>query len=611
MATRNNMPFGPDMLVELVALRDQINAAPHGARRPMVAQFAQRIGRSTNTVYNWLGQYAGYDSGRKARADKGSSRMPEEALVAIASMQRENTRETGKRVMPLPVAMNVADMNGITVNVSASQVARLLRERRMDARALKETRVTQDLRSLHPNHVHQIDPSLCLLYYMGGRQHMMTEKKFNKNKQEAYAKVKLKVWRYVRVDHFSGVVDVHYYEAAGENQAVLFDFLLHTWSKQDGRLNYGVPKMLLWDKGSANTSHAIQHLLDALDVHHETHAAGHAWAKGAVEQGNNLVETQFESRLKLEPVETVEELNAAAARWARDWNANLIKHVDSRLVRASGEPLVRDDLWSLILRTPGALVDMPPREVCQWFMAGQEKDRQVRNLQVSFAHPEIGRRAIYDLRAWAEHIHNGQRVAVAPVLLRDGLLRVTIDRVGAEPLTVEVEPQRDFGADGRSTDAQVLGEGYTRAPETAGEAVSRRLAAAAYGEGTTVDKAEQARDAGVRPFAEFNGGKGLVSHTPLGQEQAPARLLPAAGEVQTDAVRAARGAVRTVQVEPLSHIAAAKQLKAIVGDAWTSEHYAWMAQRYPAGVPEEALQGIADEIRTGRPMAPLRAVGGA
>lgn len=611
MASNNNMPFSADALVELVALRDRLNAAPHGERRPMVERYAEGLGRSANTVYNWLRQYADYDSGRKARADKGSSRLPEDSLLAIAAMKREGVRMNGKQTMPIAVAMNVADTNGIPVNVSPSQVARLLRQRRMDAASVMVSRTTSELRSGHPNHVHQIDPSLCLLYYMGGRQHLMTEQKFYKNKQENYAKVKLKVWRYVRVDHFSGVVDVRYFESAGENQGVLFDFLMWTWGRQEGRLNHGVPKMLLWDKGSANTSHAIQRLLDALGVRHETHAAGHAWAKGAVEQANNLVETQFESRLKLEPVNTVEELNAAALAWSRDWNANLIKHVDSRLVRASGEPMVRDDLWNLILRTPGALIELPSREVCQWFMVGREAERQVNNLQITFAHPELGRAARYDLRAWAEHIHNRQKVAVTPLLMRDGLLRVEIARAGAEPLLIEVEPQRDFDAAGRSLSAQLIGDGYSRSPETAGELVARRLAVAAYGEGTTLDGAEAAREKSARPFAQANNGEGLKAHSHLGQEAAPARLLPVAGEVQTDAVRAAGRAVRTVQAEPLSHVEAAKQLRALVGDAWTAEHFAWLAQRHPAGVQEEALAAIAEEIKGGKQKTALRAVGGA
>ncbi|MDR2924962.1 MAG: transposase family protein [Azoarcus sp.] len=94
----------------------------------------------------------------------------------------------------------------------------------------------------------------------------MREEAFNKNKPANYARVKLKVWRYVRYDHASGSIDVRYYEAEGENQAALFDFLLWTWGKQQSRLSHGIPKILLWDKGSANTSHGIRNLLDALGV---------------------------------------------------------------------------------------------------------------------------------------------------------------------------------------------------------------------------------------------------------------------------------------------------------------------------------------------------------
>lgn len=611
MANLNNLPCGADAFVALVALRDQISAAPHGSRHSMVERFAKGLGRSTNTVYTWLREHAGYDSGRKRRADAGTSRLPDNALLAIAAMQREGVRLNGKKTMPISVAMNVADMNGITVNVSASQVARLLRTQHMDTASVMTARSTTELRSLHPNHVHQIDPSLCLLYYMGGRQQLMTEQKFYKNKQENYAKIKLKVWRNVRVDHFSGVVDVRYYESAGESQAMLFDFLMWTWGKQEGRLNHGVPKMLLWDKGSANTSHAIQNLLDALGVVHETHAAGHAWAKGAVEQANNLVETHFESRLKLEPVDSVEQLNDAALRWARDWNANMLKHIDARLVRASGEPLVRDELWSLILREPGALVSLPSREVCEWFMHGREQERQVNNLAVSFVHPELGRSARYDLRAWAEHIHNRQKLVVTPLLMRDGLLRIEIPRAGSDPLVVEAEPVRDFDASGRNAAAQVIGEGYMRMPESAGESVARRLAVAAYGEGTTVDSAETLREKNARPFADLNDGKGAISHSPLGQEEAPTRLLPASAEINTEAVRSASRSVREVQAEPLSHVEAAKALRGLVGSSWTAGHFAWLAQRYPQGVQEDALAGIAAEIKSGRPMQALRAVGGA
>jgi hypothetical protein len=200
---------------------------------------------------------------------------------------------------------------------------------------------------------------------------------------------------------------------------------------------------------------------------------------------------------------------------------------------------------------------------------------------------------------------------VTPLLLRDGLLRVEIPRPGAEALVVEVEPVRDFDEAGRNAAAQVIGQGYSRMPESASEAVVRRLAVAAYGESTTVDGAETLREENARPFAHLNAGQGLTAHSHLGTEELPQRLLPAATEVATEAVRAAGRAVREVQAEPLNHVQAATRLRALVGDAWTAEHFAWLAQRYPGGVQEDALAGIATEIKGGKQMTALRAVGGA
>lgn len=329
-------PLSPEVLQALFALRDRMAAAPYGSTTELVQRFAKMLGKNPNTIYAWLRTYAGYESGRKKRADAGKTTLPEETLHFIAAAKREGMRGNGKATLPTAVAMNIAHSNGIEVNLSASRINALMRARRLDPRAQDLARSHQVLRSLHPNHVHQIDPSLCLLYYTPRGQAIMRDEEFYKNKPASLEKVRLKVWRYVRYDHASGTIDVRYFEAAGENQHCLFEFLMHTWGQQPHRLSHGVPQLLLWDKGSANTSFAIRRLLDALGVEHRTHAAGHAWAKGGVEQGNNLVETHFESRLRFEPVDSVEQLNAAAAAWVRDFNANAITHVDCRVIRQSG-----------------------------------------------------------------------------------------------------------------------------------------------------------------------------------------------------------------------------------------------------------------------------------
>lgn len=576
--------LAPDTLQALMDLRDRAAAAPHGERTALVHRFAQSIGRSPATVYRWLKDHAGYSVTRKKRSDAGQTRLPKEVLEFVAAAKKEGVRGNGKATVPTAVAMNLAHANGIVVPVSEGRVNALLRRARMDVAAQSAARSHVTLRSLHPNHVHQIDPSLCLLYYTPRGQAIMRDEEFYKNKPASMEKVRMKVWRYVRYDHASATVDVRYFEAAGENQLSLFEFLMYTWGRQDGRLSYGVPKLLLWDKGSANTSRAICRLLDALGVEHQTHATGHAWAKGGVEQANNLVETHFESRLRFEPVQSVAQLNEAAARWARDFNANAIPHVDSRIVRASGVPMVRDDLWQLILRTPEALVELPAREVCRWFLTGREITRVVRDLAVSFAHPELKRSARYDLSAWADFVGNGQAVTLSPLLAAEGAVRVEIPRVGDAPLIVTAQPERDFDEFGRVLAAPVIGEEYARAPISATESAANRLAAAAWGEGVNAEGAEKKRAGQARPFAHFNDGKGLVAHSQLGEAQLPQRILPAPTEVRTAQVQQAQAAFASVA---LSIPEAVRAIRSRLGAATPADLYTQLKRQFPDGnVPQ-------------------------
>lgn len=594
----------PDMIADLLALRAQLSAAPSkGGRTALVAAFAQRVGRAPQTIHAWLKKHVGHDSGRKRRADAGTTRLPAESLVFMAASRQQSVNGHGKSTKPICVAMNIAHQNGMTVNVSESRVAALMRAQRLDATTQASARNTQRLRSLHPNHVHQIDPSLCLIYYMDGRQHVMDAQTFNKNKPASMDKVRLKVWRYVRYDHASRCIDVRYFEAAGENQASLFEFLVWTWARQDSRVSYGVPKFLLWDKGSAMTSAGIRRLLDALGVQHETHAAGHAWAKGGVENANWIVERHFESRLRDEPVDTVEQLNASAAAWVRDYNANAMAHIDSRTLCDDGEKRVRDDMFALIAHYPGALVELPGRDTCAWFMRGKEETRVIKAGHISFAHPQTGKSELYSLQPWAKDFANGEKVRVSPLLLGDALVRVEIDRYGQEPLHVDVAPERDFDAFGRPMSAAVLGQEHKSAPHNAAQEAAKRLAQAAYGQRTSLDEAERRKAKNTRPFQHLNDGAGIVSHTHLGKGELPKRLLPAAQAATTPDLAALRSQ-QAVRILPTFEAAAVLRR---MGVDLTRDATASLRAWHPDGVPEDQLPMLADrlKVRTG-----LRVVAG-
>lgn len=594
------------MLAELFALRDQLAAAaPKGGRGALVAAFAQRVGRAPQTIHAWLKRHAGYAPARKTRTDKGRTRLDAGTLEFIAASRQASQRQNGSAhaSQPIAVAMNVAAQNGFAVNVSEARVAALLRQQKLDMQSQASARNHLRMRSLHPNHVHEIDPSLCLIYYIGGKQYAMTAEQFNKNKPVALEQVKLKVWRYTRYDHASRSVDVCYYEAAGENQRSLFEFLLHTWGQAEHRLSHGVPQMLLWDKGSANTSAGIRRLLDALGVQHRTHATHHAWVKGGVESANYIVERHFESRLRAEPVDSVEQLNAAAAAWVRDYNADQIEHVDARVRCDDGQRRVRDDMWALILQTPGALVEMPARSVCAWFMRGKDETRQVRDSRITFVHPQAGRSLLYDLTPWAAEIHNGQRLTVSPLLLGDGALRVHLPSATGADRHIDVEPVRAFDAFGRPQDNPVWGEEHRSAPHSAAQHAAKRLAEATWGKGSSLADAEAQRAKGARPFAHLNGGKGAVAHSHLGAAELPARLLPKAQPLQTADV----AALRSQPVAPvLNHFQAAQALQRL-GVPMTPERHAQLRAWHPEGVPEDAIDGLAQRLAV---RAALRVVGG-
>lgn len=598
----------PDVIADLLALRDQLMALPaKGGRVALIEASAAGRGVSAHTLRAWLRKYAGYKPPRKVRADKGRTRLPDESLEFIASARQVSQRQNahGHATQPIEVAMNVAAQNGFEINVSAGRVATLLRSRQMDIKTLASARNHLRLRSLHPNHVHQIDPSLCLIYYMDGQQRVMDAETFNKNKPAAQDKVKLKVWRYTRYDHASRTIDVRYYEAAGENQASMFEFLMHTWGKVEGRLSHGVPQRLLWDKGSANTSAGIRRLLDALGVQHETHATHHAWVKGGVESANYIVERHFESRLRAEPVNTVEELNVAAAAWVRDYNANAIQHVDARVRCDDGQARVRDDLWALILQTPGALVQLPSRAACAWFMTGKEHTRQVRNGHITFVHPQSGKSELYDLQPWASEIYNGQKLELAPMLMGDCALRIALPSPAGQDRYIEVEPVRSFDQFGRPMSAVVIGEERRQAPHTAAQAVAKQLAATTWGEGTSLDDAERLKTKNARPFAHLNDGKGATAHSHLGQAELPARLLPKAAEVQTEELQTARAARAVARV--LTLFEAAKSLAERLGAPLTPAQLALVRQLHPEGVPEDQLDALQPRLTV---RAGLRVVGG-
>ena len=373
---------------------------------------------------------------------------------------------------------------------------------------------------------------------------------------------------------------------------------MFAWGQQQGRPLHGVPSHLLWDKGSANQSAAVRSLLDALGVNHITHEAGNARAKGGAENGNNIVETQFESRLRFQPVENVEQLNAASFAWANAYNANLIPGQDTRLRRPGlAAPVSRYDLWQLI--TAEQLRVLPPVEVCQAFMRSREEERQVKpDLSITFRHPAAERTLPYSLRGF-DGINVGDTVTVRGLIFGDCAIQVQVLRYDGEPLLYRVEPNIEFDAFGQRIDAAEIGAEYKRTAKTEAEHAATAMDEAAY-PGMTADEVKAARAKRATPFE----GK-LNSHGYLQDVAMPAYLPRQGSAIDTPAHAAPAGP------ELIDAVTAMLRIVGAIGRNLSAEENAFFMKRYTDGVPEDQVAALIAQYQAPAvAYEPIRAAGG-
>lgn len=585
----DDMAFTRDQLELLMGYAKRLDAAGHGERGAIADEACRLHGWSANAFYARL-KAVGWQSGRKARADKGTTGQCVKALEFVAALETTSLRKNGKQTRFTPVNTSIAVANGHDISVSASQIRRLMRARRLDVKSQREAQAPVELRSLHPNHVHAIDPSLCLVYYLRGRQFVIRDDQFYKNKLDRVAEIRLKVWRYVLADHASGVLVPWYVEAKGESPENLFSALVHAWSKRDGRRFHGASQILLMDKGSANTAKAIANLCAALETRIVTHEAGNARAKGGVENGNNLVETQFESRLQLQPVSDVAELNERSATWAEAYNANAIPGQDTRLRRPGlAEPMARYDLWLRIANEQLRL--LPDEDVLRQFLEGRAETRTVsKTLQINYRHPRADRPRVYDVSNIAG-ICVGDKLALTPLIYGECAIHLRVPAYDGEDRIHRIEPMADTYDDfGRHTDSPVIGEQYARRADTDADRAGKRLDAVAYPQ-MTVEEVKKARARNATPF----GGEVNALDYLDGAEVPPA-ILRRGTPIAVSS--------RIVEAEPLSLLETCKRLRAL--GVTRDDLYAVVKRDHPDGVLEDRLAEVAAALRS----APvLRAVG--
>lgn len=612
--------------LHLDQVRRELAAAEHGSKAPIVQRAAQHLGVAPATVHRWLSQHLRHSTGRKRRSDAGVRAAEHDELEKISAALLGTFRKTGRRIMTFDTAVEMLRENGeITTSLSPGRLATLLTERGLHPSQLTRPTPSVEQRSLHPNHVWQVDASVCVAYYLSNATglQVMDEKRFYKNKPDNLTRVQQeRLIRYTLADHYEHELLTRYY--LGSECAVhLADFLiwcfapkLHEDGPHKGRqahVVHGVPFILQMDMGSANTSAPVMNLCKRLDIRTIVHERHNSRANGSVEKGHHLVELHFESSLRFARVASLEDLNAKALIWANHFGATKLHTRYGR---------TRHELWLTI--TADQLRLAPPEDVMRELVTTHPKPARVNNnLEVQFSHRSFGSQR-YDVR-YVPGVMAGAKVEVVLNPYRMPAIDVGYtDETTGELRWITVEPLA-MDEVGRRTDGPVIGEELRAAHrgllEHSRDAVLlRSYADAVPAEGTTKERvaaAERAQEDGALVFG------GRVDPFKRAAEAELPSFMPKRGTaLDTPA--------RHVEVPRLNPVEACKRIREGCvrmgcGDAYDAKvMFAWVTQRFgDEGMPEDQVDGLCTQFAaqhmTNQPVAdnklnggavPLRAVGG-
>ncbi|MBB4845012.1 transposase InsO family protein [Paucibacter oligotrophus] len=575
----------------LVAVAQAAAAAGPGGKGHIYAAACAELGISLATLHRHLNKVT-MKPERKQRSDAGAVSLTRDEAKAISALLITSQRKNNKRLLSIGQAVEILRANsevraefldeatGELRPLSDSAIARALRVHGMHPDQLNRPTPAVELKSLHPNHVWQIDASLCVLYYLhaetereAGLQ-VMERERFYKNKPANLKAIERdRVWSYEGTDHNSGGLMLNYVLGAesGTNLAESFiEFI------QQRQVIHGVPLILMMDMGSANTSGLFKNLARRLQVKLIPHMPGNARATGQVENARNIIERSFEPALRLMPVADLAELNAQARRWSDWYNAHKVHSRHGR---------TRAEQWMTI--QPAQLRLAPAPELCRELLTHEPESRKVSDtLTVQFKGREFDVRGVPGAMV-------GEKVLITfSPYASDTAAIVNVDAEGNELLhTIPLVARDDAGF---REDGNVIGEDYRRPADTQLDTNRKEVERFAW-DAQTDAEAEAKKKARAVPF----GGR-IDPYKPI--EQAPERtFLPRRGTELRPAV-----VTQAAPARVLSHFEVAAEL-ARRGTQLSAERHALIRAWHPDGVPEDQLDALADRLTV---RAGLRVVAG-
>jgi len=470
----------------------ELKMATPAERRGIVGKYQQQGHDYSYEHMMRIARQHGFVSGRKTRSDKGLCTLSEEQIDFVAAFIHTTRRENKGSISPVENALEFAIDNGYIRRgeVSVGTMQRILRERQMNSAAQNAPTPHTEMRSLHPNHVHEVDVSTCIQYYLdNGGLSIMREDEFYKNKLENFKKVKAPLQRYIMTDHFTGFFFVKYYVSGGETAENLFDFICSAWeTKSDPRMPFrGVPLVMLMDGGCRAKARSMGlPFWEGISTDILPGLTGNSRRQGSVEVTHCIWEEWFETRMRVDPAVSLEDLNKKAFGFCLWYNATK-KHTRHGFTRLS--------LW--LKATREQIRELPERAELVDLLNKPEEERTVANGRISFHGKEFSLRGL--------GIPHGAKVVVIKNLYKwqEGVVQIGFENQRFEVKELEKLPM-ELG--GFSANAAIIGQEYKAQAETATQKAVKRMDEIAYGSSEPNRKKET-------PFYGLNAFEGFIEKT--------------------------------------------------------------------------------------------------
>ncbi|MGL4674940.1 MAG: hypothetical protein ACRCXK_08780 [Wohlfahrtiimonas sp.] len=552
----------------------------YGQQSKYLKSIAETLGISIHQLYENL-KKVGYESNRKIRADKGDTHVDLRDARLVCNEMHQSKRANDKRLMSCENAIEIAFANGqIKQRYNPATLLKVAREHGFHPDQLAMPTPHIQMRSLHPNHVWQVDASVGVLFYLpAGGVAFFDEKKHYKNKPEYLEKTRNHLCiRYAVIDHTSGAFFHKYYAATGENQEIFFDVLANAFTQRERESFYGIPQMLVMDKGSANTSNLVINFLEKLQINWYTHEAGNPRAKGSAEKIQDIIECQFESGLRQmhTAVRDADHLNELATEWRIYFNECKIH---SRTKRT------RYEVWQQIKEDQ--LIIAPSMEIMRAVLSSKPEARKVRgDLTITFRGKGFAEMKTYRV----DHIpmvKNGDELMVTINPYRAPNIDVALTDYKGIVTLYECKPidKDEFNF---ASDAPVFGQEMRAPIDTVTDTHRKEMMMEAYGTETQAE-AQKRKDQNSQTF----GGK-------LDPMKHVREHLEATSNIQAMPKRgtALDLAVAKQVLEKITVAEACMHIKAKLGSKYPDDTYSILYSKYPDGIDPLEIDSIADSLVT-------------